>query len=77
MRALTAIMGALVLGLLLLGRSEYLTAYDTVSGQVFLAGALIGYAALILRVQRLAAFPRPYVLTSTGAQFADDQVIVR
>ena len=71
-------MGALVLGLLLLGRSEYLTAYDTVSGQVFLAGALIGYAALILRVQRLAAFPRPgRFLTSTGAQFADDQVIVR
>lgn len=77
-KALTAIMGALVLGLLLLGRSEYLTAYDTVSGQVFLAGALIGYAALILRVQRLAAFPRPgRFLTSTGAQFADDQVIVR
>jgi tight adherence protein B len=77
-KALTAIMGALVLGLLLLGRSEYLTAYDTASGQVFLAAALIGYAALILRVQRLAAFPRPgRFLTSTGAQIADEQVIVR
>ena len=39
-RALTAIMGGLVLGLLLLGRSEYLTAYDTATGQVFLAAAL-------------------------------------
>ena len=77
-KALTAIMGALVLGLLLLGRSEYLTAYDTATGQVFLAAALAGYAALILRVQRLAAFPRPgRFLTSAGAQFADEQVIVR
>lgn len=77
-KALTAIMGALVLGLLLLGRSQYLTAYDTATGQVFLAAALIGYAALILRVQRLAAFPRPgRFLTSAGAQFADEQLIVR
>jgi tight adherence protein B len=77
-KALTAIMGALVLGLLLLGRSQYLTAYDTATGQVFLAAALTGYAALILRVQRLAAFPRPgRFLTSTGAQFADEQLIVR
>jgi hypothetical protein len=77
-KALTAIMGALVLGLLLLGRSQYLTAYDTATGQVFLAAALTGYAALILRVQRLAAFPRPgRFLTSAGAQFADEQLIVR
>ena len=77
-KALTAIMGALVLGLLLLGRREYITAYDTATGQVFLAAALTGYAALILRVQRLAAFPRPgRFLTSTGAQFADEQLIVR
>ena len=77
-RALTAIMGGLVLGLLLLGRSEYLTAYDTASGQVFLAAALTGYAALILRVQRLAAFPRPgRFLTSADVQFGEEQVIVR
>ena len=77
-KALTAIMGALVLGLLLLGRSQYLTAYDAATGQVFLAAALTGYAALILRVQRLAAFPRPgRFLTSAGAQFADEQWIVR
>ncbi len=77
-KALTAIMGALVLGLLLLGRSEYLAAYDTASGQTFLAAALIGYAALILRVQRLAAFPRPgRFLTAATGGFADEQVLVR
>jgi len=77
-KALTAIMGTLVLGLLLLGRSEYLAAYDTSSGQTFLAAALIGYGALILRVQRLAAFPRPgRFLTAAAAAFSDDQVILR
>ena len=77
-RALTAIMGGLVLGLLLLGRSEYLTAYDTATGQVFLGAALTGYAALILRVQRLAAFPRPgRFLTSAAVQLGEEQVIVR
>lgn len=58
-QALTAIMGTLVLGLLVFGRHEYLDAYDTTGGQVFLTVALVGYAALIVRVQRLAAFPRP------------------
>jgi hypothetical protein len=65
-QALTLIMGGLVLGLLLLGRSEYLTAYDEVGGQVFLGAALAGYAALILRVQRLAAFPRPGRFLTAG-----------
>lgn len=58
-QALTAIMAILVLGLLVFGRSEYLDAYDAPAGQVFLAIALGAYAALIIRVQRLAAFPRP------------------
>jgi hypothetical protein len=58
-QALTLIMGSLVLGLVALGRSEYLDAYDEPAGQVFLGSALAAYAALILRVQRLAAFPRP------------------
>lgn len=58
-QALTLIMGGLVLGLLLFGRSQYLDAYDTTGGQVFLSLALLGYAALIVRVQRLSAFPRP------------------
>lgn len=67
-QALTLIMGALVLGLLLLGRSEYLAAYDQPSGQVFLAAALAGYAALLLRVQRLAEFPRPARFLSAVAR---------
>jgi hypothetical protein len=58
-QALTAIMGTLVLGLLVFGRSEYLDAYDTAAGQLFLSVSLAGYIALIVRVQRLAAFPRP------------------
>jgi len=76
-KALSAIMGALVLGLLLLGRSEYLAAYDTATGQTFLGAALIGYAALILRVQRLAAFPRPGRFVTSATPLADEQVIVR
>ncbi len=76
-KALSAIMGALVLGLLLLGRSEYLAAYDTATGQTFLGAALIGYAALILRVQRLAAFPRPGRFLTSATPFADEQVMVR
>ena len=58
-QALTLIMGALVIGLLVFGRSEYLDAYDTTGGQLFLGVALAGYAGLIVRVQQLAAFPRP------------------
>lgn len=58
-RTLTAIMATLVLGLLVFGRSDYLDAYDEPSGQLFLAVCLAGYAALIVRVQKLAAFPRP------------------
>lgn len=67
-QALTLIMGALVIGLLVLGRSRYLDAYDEPGGQLFLAAALAGYVALIIRVQRLAAFPRPSrFLTAAGA----------
>jgi hypothetical protein len=58
-QALTLIMGALVVLLLVFGRSRYLDAYDTTGGQLFLATALAGYTALIVRVQKLAAFPRP------------------
>jgi hypothetical protein len=76
-KALTAIMGALVLGLLVLGRSTYLAAYDTAAGQTFLAAALLGYAALILRVQRLAAFPRPGRFLTATLQLGDEQVMVR
>jgi tight adherence protein B len=58
-RALTVIMSALVIALVVFGRSDYLQAYDTAGGQLFLGTALAGYAALIVRVQRLAMFPRP------------------
>ena len=58
-QALTLIMSGLVIALMIFGRSDYLDAYDTTSGQLFLGGALAGYAALIIRVQRLAMFPRP------------------
>lgn len=70
-QALTLIMGALVIGLLVLGRSQYLNAYDEPSGQLFLGASLAGYVALIVRVQRLAAFPRPSrFLTSAGQSTA-------
>ena len=58
-QALTLIMGTLVVLLLVFGRSRYLDAYDTTGGQLFLGVALAGYAGLIVRVQKLAAFPRP------------------
>ena len=56
---LTIIMGSLVVGLLVFGRAEYLDAYDTPGGQVFLALVLGIYALLLVRVQRLAHSPRP------------------
>jgi hypothetical protein len=58
-QALTVVMGVLVVLLLVLGRSQYLDAYDTVSGQVFLGVMLALYVGLLVRVQQLAAFPRP------------------
>lgn len=58
-QALTLIMGTLVVLLLVFGRSRYLDAYDTTGGQLFLGVALAGYTGLIVRVQKLAAFPRP------------------
>ncbi len=64
---LTGIMGTLVVTLLVFGRSDYLRAYNTGSGQVFLSGALLGFGALILRVQQLARFSRPArFLTATA-----------
>lgn len=58
-QALTVIMSGLVLALLVFGRAEYLDAYDEPAGQLFLSVCLAGYAALLVRVQRLGAFPRP------------------
>ncbi len=65
---LSVIMGGLILGLLVFGRAEYLEAYDTAEGQMFLGVVLAIYAALLVRVQRLARYPRPSrFLTAHGA----------
>jgi hypothetical protein len=66
---LTVIMGSLVVGLLVFGRAEYLEPYDTAGGQLFLGLVLAIYALLLVRVQRLARFPRPSrFLTAGGAR---------
>ncbi|BAN00447.1 type II secretion system F family protein [Ilumatobacter coccineus] len=68
---LTLIMGALVVGLLVFGRAEYLAPYSSPGGQLFLAIVLAIYAGLLLRVQRLARFPRPSrFLTGAGGRTA-------
>lgn len=68
---LTIIMGSLVVGLLVFGRAEYLAPYDTAGGQLFLGVVLAIYAVLLLRVQRLARFPRPSrFLTATPPRSA-------
>jgi hypothetical protein len=67
---LSLIMGSLIVGVLVFGRAEYLAAYDTAGGQLFLGGVLAVYALLLLRVQGLAQYPRPSrFLTAT-----DDRV---
>lgn len=63
---LSCIMAGFVVALFVFGRSEYLRAYDDPAGQVFLSVALIGYVALLVRVQRLARFPRPSRFLSLG-----------
>jgi len=64
---LTVIMGTLVLGLLVFGRAEYLEPYDSAGGQLFLSLVLAIYAMLLLRVQRLARFPRPSRFLTAGS----------
>ena len=69
---LSLIMGSLVVGLIVFGRSSYLAPYDSGNGQLFLGTILALYAALLLRVQRLARFPRPSrFLTSTASARRD------
>jgi Flp pilus assembly protein TadB len=63
---LTVIMGSLIVGLLVFGRAEYLAPYDTPAGQLFLGVVLTIYALLLVRVQRLAHFPRPSRFLTTG-----------
>ena len=65
-QALTVIMSSLVVLLLVFGRSEYLDSYDTTTGQIVLGSLLATYALLLVRVQKLAAFPRPGRFLSAG-----------
>jgi hypothetical protein len=69
---LSMIMGSLVVGLLVLGRAEYLAPYRTAGGQLFLATVLLIYALLLVRVQRLARFPRPSRFLTAGGGSGDD-----
>ncbi len=69
---LTVIMASLVVGLLVFGRAEYLAPYDTAGGQLFLGGVLSIYAVLLLRVQRLARFPRPSRFLTSAATTSTD-----
>ncbi len=70
---LTVIMGSLVVGLLVFGRAEYLAPYDTAGGQLFLGVVLAIYAMLLLRVQRLARFPRPSRFLTGGAAAVEER----
>ena len=70
---LTLIMGSLVVGLLVFGRAEYLAPYDTAGGQLFLGIVLAIYALLLLRVQRLARFPRPSRFLTGGAAAVEER----
>ncbi len=65
---LTAIMGSLIVGLIVFGRADYLQPYETIGGQLFLAAVLAIYGVLLLRVQRLARFPRPQRFLGIGTR---------
>lgn len=66
---LSVVMGSMIVGVLIFGRANYLDAYDTPGGQLFLAGVLVIYALLLVRVQRLANYPRPSrFLTATDGR---------
>ena len=56
---LSLLMVALLGAVLGLGRSDYLSAYDTGRGQLFLGVVVGAYALLLLRVRQLSTFPRP------------------
>jgi Flp pilus assembly protein TadB len=72
---LTIIMGSLIVGLLVFGRAEYLDAYDTAGGQLFLALVLGIYALLLVRVQRLAHVPRPSRFLTADTSIASSSLL--
>ncbi len=65
---LTVIMAALVVGLLVFGRAEYLAPYDEPAGQVFVTVVLVLYGGLLLRVRLLARYPTPRRFFSTATR---------
>jgi tight adherence protein B len=73
---LTLIMGSLIVAVLVFGRAEYLAPYDTAGGQLFLGMVLAIYALLLVRVQRLAHFPRPsrFLTTAEAPTRSDDPI---
>jgi hypothetical protein len=71
---LTLIMGSLIVAVLVLGRAEYLAPYDTAGGQLFLGAVLAVYALLLVRVQRLAHFPRPSRFLTTAEPHNDHPI---
>lgn len=72
-RVLTLIMGALIAGLFVFARSEYLRAYNAVQGQMFLSVALVAFAVLLLRVRGLARFSRPARFLTAGSDHSSAQ----
>ena len=72
---LTIIMGSLIVGLLVFGRADYLDAYDTPGGQLFLALVLGIYALLLVRVQRLDHAPRPSRFLTADARIASPSTL--
>jgi hypothetical protein len=76
-RMLSVVMGALIVAFMLLGRADYLEPYSTVEGQTFLAVVLAIYAGLLLRVQRLARYPRPARFLTLAMPSSDHAVAQR
>lgn len=58
-QVVSLVMCALLVGVFAFARSDYLSAYDTAEGQLFLGVVLVGYAGMLVWVARLARFPRP------------------
>ena len=56
---LTGLMTVMLVGLLLAGRSEFLSAYRSAEGQVVLGLSIVSFAVLVARTRALARFPCP------------------
>ncbi len=63
----SVIMGALLAGVFVFARSDYLAPYRAAEGQVVLGAILLGYVGLLARVATLSRFPRPGRFLTVGA----------